>query len=185
MENVQTVAAKEVRKGDRLYNSAAHHPSWLWIPALEVVAEDDRIKIRTTAWETIKHPEEGVLIQRNQYADAKVPDDRVAQYPCLRLHVKHWFGRQDFQLWLNAHTTTQGYRSHATWHQDWPGYGKPGEYSDVLVFWDGGEGSDFEIMPEDIWDEITRICEQRGLGFAVIWLVNEGPEKDANGDIES
>lgn len=87
----------------------------------------------------------------------------------LRLNVPHWYKQPDFVAWLNKYTNpSPGNRRHATWHLG----GEPGEYSDVFVIYDDGEGSDFEVMPEWAWEEIERICKWKGISHAVVWLLN-------------
>ena len=59
-----TVEARAVKVGDRLYNNLAPHPTFRWVTVRSIKSEGDRVYLATSAWETIKHPREGVTIQR-------------------------------------------------------------------------------------------------------------------------
>jgi hypothetical protein len=78
----------------------------------------------------------------------------------VRIDCPAWFQREDFQKWLNGERV-------ATWHRKGQA---PGEYSDAFVTYDWDEGSDWSDMPEDIWNEICSICQERQVTFALIWL---------------
>lgn len=59
------IAAKQVQKGDYLWNSSATHPAYQWVRVTKVeVRQDKQIHIATTVWETIKHPEVGIAVRR-------------------------------------------------------------------------------------------------------------------------
>ena len=82
--------------------------------------------------------------------------------PCIIINAPHWFERADFQRWLS------GPDRPATWHKP----GEPTENSDVFITYDHGEGSDFETMPEDIWENVRQICEEQRIEYGLIWLQN-------------
>ena len=99
---------------------------------------------------------------------AAQPDD-VETYPCIKINVPQWYEREDFQKWLNDRAA--GIRTDirlATWHQ----YDEPGEYSDIFVTYDHDEGSDLEEMPKGCWEDLCRVCKERGIKHAVLWLTN-------------
>lgn len=82
---------------------------------------------------------------------------------CLRINCPDLFRDQEFVQWLNSCPAL------ATWHVS----GKPpDEMSDVFVTYDGGEGSDFESMPEAAWDRLCEVCRAAGVVYAVLWLTN-------------
>ncbi len=61
------IAAKHVIVGDRIHNPNAFHPSAAWIRVNAVSSFDatGSVKIETPIWYTIKHPEEGIAVQRD------------------------------------------------------------------------------------------------------------------------
>lgn len=65
MDTMLTVAARDVRPGDQIYNSGAYHPSAAWVLVKEVIVVGDSIKISTHVFDTWKHPREGVAIRRS------------------------------------------------------------------------------------------------------------------------
>jgi hypothetical protein len=86
--------------------------------------------------------------------------------PCVRINAPEWFGRADWQAFLD---NQQEFSRLATWHER----GKsPNEFSDVFVTYDGGEGSDAEEIPADIWLSIRERMESLGIDFAVLWITN-------------
>jgi hypothetical protein len=90
--------------------------------------------------------------------------------PCVVIFCQDWFQRPDFVAWLNKYVNPPpGERRTATWHNG----GEPHEYSDTFILYDNGEGSDFDVLPEDIWEAIVQICEERRLDWALIWLQNQ------------
>lgn len=95
---------------------------------------------------------------------AEEPED-VEPIRSLRIECPAWFARADFQQYLNEYRTT---RPIATWHLG----GAPGEMSDVFMTYDEGEGSEFDVLPEDIWEEICQLCTSAGIAHGVVWLVN-------------
>ncbi len=95
--------------------------------------------------------------------------------PCVVIYCEDWFQRADFMEWLNKYINPPNERRTATWHSG----GAAHEGSDTFILYDHGEGSDFEVLPEDIWEEIVRICESYRLEWAVVWLQNL-PHQDQN-----
>lgn len=92
------------------------------------------------------------------------PERRVS---CWRFNVPHWFCREDFKRWLNSE------HHPATWHRG----GEPGDYSDIFMTYDHGEGSDALAadgccIPEDCWNEICEVMKREGATFGLIWLTN-------------
>lgn len=100
--------------------------------------------------------------------DVAVPKNSdVEKMHCLKLNVPHWFRRGDFMEWLNTRRRSEN-DPVATWHRG----GKPNEYSDVFFTFDHDEGSEFNLLPEEYWEEIMRIAKERQVEWAVIWLTN-------------
>jgi hypothetical protein len=99
---------------------------------------------------------------------AKISNDHTLEV--LRIDAPDWFARADFQRWLNR---TDRLRP-ATWHA---AGSPPSDFSDVFTVFDSEEGPDFaggkgDFIPEDIWEFITKACEQRNTSYAVIWITN-------------
>jgi hypothetical protein len=95
----------------------------------------------------------------------------VDSYSVVRFNCPDWFKREDFRAWLNADQT-------ATWHIRGE---EPGDFSDAFTNYDAGEGWDMYMgltlenaptLPQDIWLEICRICDEQGVKAAVIWMTN-------------
>ena len=64
---MRTVAAKDVAAGDRIW-AGGKIPAFQWVRVREVVThttDEGRIYtiIKTIAWDTWKHPREGVMVQ--------------------------------------------------------------------------------------------------------------------------
>lgn len=117
----------------------------------------------------------------------------VERIPCLKLNVPGLFADPAFAAWLNAGAAKEVRRfpghvkaeNLATWHR--PG-AEPGEFSDVFVTYDNGEGSDGggnatgypagEGMPAPCWDKLCALVERvlpadrLGRRYAVLWLTN-------------
>jgi hypothetical protein len=89
----------------------------------------------------------------------------VALLGCVRINVPQWYEREDWNNFINR---VNGSRP-ATWHE--PG-SNPTEFSDVFVVYDGGEGSDADDIPGDIWAEIGSIVKEYGLPYAVVRITN-------------
>jgi hypothetical protein len=86
---------------------------------------------------------------------------KVERDVCIRINSPEWFKRADFIKYLrDAHT--------ATWHDK--ASDTPTETSDVFFTYDADEGSDAEDMPEDIWREVSQICQSEGVEFAIVWV---------------
>jgi len=58
-----TVAAQDVQVGDELHNPHGKGP-FSWVRVLEVSTEGNTTIIKTNAWDTWKHPKEGVVVRR-------------------------------------------------------------------------------------------------------------------------
>jgi hypothetical protein len=84
----------------------------------------------------------------------------------IRINRPAWFKREDFQNWLNDRN---GPNFPATWHR--PQH-PVGEYSDVFVVYDNGEGSDCESIPDDLWGEICKACRAEGVTHGIVWITN-------------
>jgi hypothetical protein len=84
--------------------------------------------------------------------------------PCLRINCPAWYQRPGVVAWLRAMPGPATWGLHGT---------EPGECSDLFMTFDHGDGSDSD-MPEDLWAEGCRLCDEAGLGYGVIWLANVG-----------
>jgi hypothetical protein len=59
-----TIAAKDVKVGDHLWNSLAKHPAYQWVRVSSVEQkENNRVAIYTSSWYTVKHREEGIAVR--------------------------------------------------------------------------------------------------------------------------
>lgn len=61
----QTIAARQVVVGDEIYNKSATRPEFKWTRVIKTRYSDDQksVILTTMAWETWKHPEEGVAVR--------------------------------------------------------------------------------------------------------------------------
>lgn len=92
----------------------------------------------------------------------------ICETPCIEINCQELYAREDFGAWLNTYAS----KGLATWHTS----GEPGEYSDIFMTYEHGEGSDGPNnqngMPEECWDIIDELCRKHGVGHAVLWLKN-------------
>lgn len=88
---------------------------------------------------------------------------RVSRISCVRIDAHEFYQDPEFVAWLNG--ARKG--AIATWHRG----GNPGDFSDIFMTWDSGEGSNSD-MPEKIWKEISTQVEQRGIEYCVVWITN-------------
>jgi hypothetical protein len=59
-----TIAAKDVKVGDYLWNSLAKHPPYQWVRVVSIEQkENNRIALHTSGWYTVKHREEGIEVR--------------------------------------------------------------------------------------------------------------------------
>jgi hypothetical protein len=96
-----------------------------------------------------------------------MPELEIDRMPCIKINAPEWFDREDFKAFLNLREESG--RTTATWH--WQG-AEPGEFSDVFFSYDHGEGSDWEVIPPDIWARICEIVNNERVVYALIWLTN-------------
>lgn len=87
---------------------------------------------------------------------------------CLAINAPEWYLRQDFQDFLEGRRPGQ-LGPPATWHR--PGTA-PDEFSDVFVTFDGGEGSDADALPADIWMAIRAAADHYRMTYGVVWIRN-------------
>lgn len=99
----------------------------------------------------------------------------------LRVNCPGLFQDARFWAWVKEENC-------ATWHRresDDP----PGEYSDVFVCYDHGEGSDAPDpgapgypdssgMPAHAWDKIKSLCERERIPYGLLWLTNLPDDPD-------
>jgi hypothetical protein len=62
---VQTIAAADVRPGDRIY-SGGPIPAFAWVRVRTVRTAGGHAVIETSGWSTWKHPREGIAVQRDR-----------------------------------------------------------------------------------------------------------------------
>ena len=66
---ITTIAAKDVREGDYLYNSHAYHPSAAWVRVTHIESlESGNLLIGTPGWYTVLNREEGITVKRREQA---------------------------------------------------------------------------------------------------------------------
>lgn len=82
----------------------------------------------------------------------------------VRINAPEWYQRADFVASLedDAHPA-------ATWHRKASGVG---EYSDLFMTYDAGEGDHADFLPPDIWSAISAEMERLGVSYAVVWVTN-------------
>lgn len=98
---------------------------------------------------------------------------KVERVECLKVNCPELFEDKDFADWLENRTGD----GLATWHQCGT---EPGEYSDVFVTFDHGEGSDGGSdghpndpgMPLRCWERLVEIANQHGMEYGILWLTN-------------
>ena len=60
----RTIAAKDVKIGDYIWNSLARQPAYQWVRVVSVEQkENNRIALHTSGWYTVKHREEGIEVR--------------------------------------------------------------------------------------------------------------------------
>lgn len=60
----RTIAAKDVKIGDYIWNSLARQPAYQWVRVVSVEQkENNRIALHTSGWYTVKHREEGIAVR--------------------------------------------------------------------------------------------------------------------------
>jgi hypothetical protein len=96
------------------------------------------------------------------------PPLTVEAVPCLRIDAPEWFAREDFADFVRGDRPAQGGAPPATWHD--PDDDEMTEMSDVFVLFDHGVGSDADAIPDDIWEQIVRICTDQGVAYGVLWI---------------
>lgn len=108
---------------------------------------------------------------------AKISD----RHELVEVYAMDFFDDPEFARWLNSRVG-QGL---ATWHID----GEPGEMSDIFVIYDGGEGDESSYnplgMPEKFWLQLCKLCEDAGIQYAVLRLLNFGNEEELEEEEEA
>lgn len=84
----------------------------------------------------------------------------IEKTPCLKINMPDLFEVEGLLEYVRAYKL-------ATWHMS--SRGKFGEYSDLFVTYDSGEGSNSD-MPG--WDKISKLMEQEGISYALLWITN-------------
>lgn len=81
------IAAKDVRVGDRIYNSHAFHPSAEWprVTGIEPL-ESGNLLITSTDFATVLHPEEGIAVIRDRTNQEKFRAALIDAYEDLFAH---------------------------------------------------------------------------------------------------
>jgi len=91
------------------------------------------------------------------------------RYPCMQINAPQWYRRADFMQYLQtALKKSRPGLGAATWHRG----DRPNEFSDLFLWFSDGDGSDFGLMPEDIWTEISRICTETQFNDGILWITN-------------
>ena len=89
--------------------------------------------------------------------------------PIMRINSPEIFADSEFMKWLNDPETIV-----ATWHKKGT---DAGEYSDVFVTYDNGEGSNSDMPEHMICDTILN-WHNRAYDDCLIWLSNLESEQD-------
>lgn len=90
--------------------------------------------------------------------------------PCVRIYAEDLFEMPEFQTWMEDWTGA----GLATWHVSGE---SPGEYSDVFILYDHGEGPESPDvgesgMPQECWDLLCKFCKENHIDYAILWLIN-------------
>jgi hypothetical protein len=104
--------------------------------------------------------------------------------PCFKINAPEFFEQEDFQEFLNRGVENDDTAPLATWHTG----RTPNQSSDLFVSYnsregsdalpDGGDESNRNLIPQDLWDRICAEMEDRDISFAVLWITNLGPAND-------
>jgi len=91
------------------------------------------------------------------------------RYACLQINAPKWYRRADFLEYLQtALRQPRPGLGAATWHRG----DRPNEFSDLFLWFSDGDGSDFGLMPDDIWREICEICGAEDFNDGIVWITN-------------
>ncbi len=85
----------------------------------------------------------------------------VSHAPAFKMNMPELFAREDFRVYLNDRNNNM-----ATWH---PHGEEPGEYSDVFIHYDNGEGSHSD-MPG--WDLVVAAMTKAGIKYGIVQITN-------------
>lgn len=68
MSDTDNIAARDVKPGMLLYNSSATNPvhRWVRVKSVSIMRGSGYVVIKTSTWETWKHPGEGVSVRYPQ-----------------------------------------------------------------------------------------------------------------------
>ena len=86
-------------------------------------------------------------------------------YPCLQINAPQWYRRKDFLQYLLG---GDGNRGVATWHRGQT----PHDYSDLFLWFDELDGPENSNLPEEIGQELYRLCEEAGFQRGIVWVTN-------------
>ncbi|MBN2579380.1 MAG: hypothetical protein JXB10_10345 [Pirellulales bacterium] len=91
------------------------------------------------------------------------------RYKCLQINAPQWYRREDFMRYLQQELCRPdpGLGA-ATWHRG----PRASEYSDLFLWFEDGDGSDFGLMPDDIWQELCQICQAADFNGGIVWIKN-------------
>jgi hypothetical protein len=90
-------------------------------------------------------------------------------YKCLQINAPEWYQREDFLQYLQQELRQPcPSMGGATWHRG----PRASEFSDLFLWFDDGEGSDSDLVPADIWQELCRICKKARFDAGVVWITN-------------
>lgn len=94
-----------------------------------------------------------------------IASDQVELHQLMRINCPEFYEDPDFLDWINGKTGCEL----LTWHVAGD---EAGDYSDVFLNYDHGDGAYSEDVPEHIWEEICRLAEEAGFEYGMIWLTN-------------
>lgn len=84
----------------------------------------------------------------------------VQEIPCVRIDAQGLLAREDMQKLIEQGRI-------ATW-----GCGPERAWRDVFFTYDGGEGSNAEDLPPDVWALVCEIMQRRNVKYAIVWLAD-------------
>ena len=86
--------------------------------------------------------------------------------PCIKVYAGDWLGTNDVRGWKANNPSV------ATW-----GPSNGTGYGDVFTVYDHGEGPDSEDMPQWLWKRITKIAQEAGHDYCIVWLEDIEPDE--------
>lgn len=86
----------------------------------------------------------------------------------LRIHAPEWFEREDLKKYMDFQSKPAHIFPAASWGYAPHGW-EPGEFSDIFITFDHGDGSNSDL-PDDIWQVICSVADLHDFKYGIIWI---------------